>query len=132
MVLKLIGSVISLFLIGSSNYMLYNLMTGGEVDALVAITNYVVAAISFFMGVTILFILYLTSPGWRRDLILTLTLLTASIFEFLPIVYTALEDIAIVINWAPQTALNLMFGLGFLYMAFRKAKPKPVSVEIMC
>jgi len=130
MLIKVVGSFLSLFLIGSSNYMLVNLMLSGSIEPLSAISNYIVAGISFLMGLTILLILYLTGSSWRRDLFLTATFLLASAFELAPLLYIGIENPNILISWAPQTALNILFGIGFMYMAVKKARSIPVEVEI--
>ncbi len=131
MILKLVGIAISLFLIISSNIMLYNMMTGGEVAPFEAISTYAVAGLSFLFALVTLLILFFTSPSWKRDIPLAIASIAAGIAEFAPLYLVGVEDPMTLINWAPQTALSILFGMGFLYMGYKKLVPSKVRVEFI-
>lgn len=127
---KYLGLILSIFFIGSSNYILYllwnNRIGGGFLQGL---SLYILAGITYLTGIVIIGVIYLTASG-RRDIPTGLTLLILGVIHFIVLILTGLSNLEALIIWAPQTGLSIFMGGLLIYLSSRKLRRRLVEIGV--
>ena len=125
--LKVLGGVVGVLFILSSNYILYGLWNGYYGGGLLyGLSLYFLAGFTYFLGVISLMIIYLTSGG--RDIVTGIAFAISGIIHFAVIGLTALNNFEVLLIWAPQTGLSIVMGSLFLYLSARKFRRRIVEI----
>ena len=128
-VLKAIGVISGLFLIGSSNYVFNMIVQGQTVDIASGIVLYIGAGISYLLGLTLLGIAYALSAG-SRDISLGIALIIAGLLHYYPIVNAFLTDVTLIFLWALQFSFSIIISSLLFYLAYRKLRRRLVEIPV--
>ncbi len=128
-VLKTVGVISGLFLIGSSNYVFNMIVQGQTVDIASGIVLYIGAGISYLFGLTLLGIAYALSAG-SRDIPLGIALVIAGLLHYYPIVNAFLTDVALIFLWALQFSFSIIISSLLFYLAYRKLRRRLVEIPV--
>jgi len=128
-VLKVIGVITGLFLIGSSNYVFNMIIQGQTENVASGIILYIGSGITYLFGLALLGMAYLLSSG-RRDIPLGIALIFAGLMHYYPIVNAFLTDISIIFVWAIQFSLSITISIILFYLAYRKLRRRLVEIPV--
>jgi len=128
-VLKVIGVITGVFLIGSSNYVLNMIIQGQTENVASGIILYIGSGITYLFGLGLLGMAYLLSSG-RKDIPLGIALIFAGLIHYYPIVNAFLTDINILFVWAIQFSLSITMSIILFYLAYRKLRSRLVEIPV--
>ena len=128
-IIKITSLILGVFFIGSSNYILYGLFTGlyGE-GFLQGLALYLLGGFTYILGLGMLIGAYLLTPS--RDLAVSISLSISGIIHLATIFLISLVNLEGLIIMAPQTGLSITMGIVFIYLAYRKARPRLVEIGV--
>ena len=128
-VFKAIGLLGSVFLIGSSNYLLTKVILGEVTDVIIGISIYFLAGIIYLVGISILAGAYALSAG-SRDIPLGITLFVVGILHYIPFVTAFYVNYEILIYWGLQFLLSIVMSTLSFYLAYRKLRKRLVEINV--
>lgn len=127
-ILKTVGVVVGLFLIGSSNYILNMVVQGQAMDISYGVGLYMIAGITYLFGLVLLGAAYVLSSG-RRDVLLGISLVIAGLLHYYPIVNALFTDVTLIFLWSIQFSFSILMSFLLFYLAYRKLRRRLVEIS---